>query len=654
MKKTKKVLFLGLDAAMPDLMKKFVQEGNMPNTAKLMDQGVFSRLETVFPPLTAAAWTAIVSGAGSGTNGVPSLMVKHPGEDLDYWHTSFDRNEVLCETLWEVGSRSGLKSALINWPVTFPLGGLDENHGVQVAGSLNPPFRYFYMPLWDVASSAIFSDKLLRCNQIPGRAVQILPKPAEGWSNLPDSYKPVLEFEITVPPTYVEGYKMQVAMYASTEEGYDRVLISETKDGDKAVTDITMGDYGPWIVKNFNARDRVRDGCFRFQLFELSKDGKHFKLYQSSINTAESYCVPDSLTDEVKKAAGTYMEVDDPWAFMDGWMPIELYMEQLGLHADWWGNATKYVLLSREWDLAFSWVGTIDHIEHVLYAGIVPEARVYDPDKAEWCMDKIRTTYKQVDDNIGKILDAVNLEETMVILISDHGFTHLDWNPYVKEHLARKGLLDYMLDLTHDDPSNLSINWGNTKCHPLEPCHAHIFINLKGRDPKGIVDPKDYKKVQNEIINALMDMKDPETGENVVAIAVTKEESAALGIQEGPGYDRIGDVVYAWKPGYMSHPFIYRTSVKYRDGSERIISNPELYEPAVLCGNFTGVHLALPSLHSMHACMVMAGPGMSKYERKFPAKIIDVAPTISKILGIDVPKDAEGGVLFDVIDRIQK
>ena len=52
----KKILFLGLDAAMPDLVKKFVGEGVMPNTAKLMEQGVFSRLETVFPPLTAAAW----------------------------------------------------------------------------------------------------------------------------------------------------------------------------------------------------------------------------------------------------------------------------------------------------------------------------------------------------------------------------------------------------------------------------------------------------------------------------------------------------------------------------------------------------------------------------------------------------------------------
>lgn len=650
----KKILFLGLDAAMPDLVKKFVDEGNMPNTARLMDQGVFTRLETVFPPLTAAAWTAIVSGAGAGTNGVPSLMVKHPGEDLDFWHTSFDRNEVLCETLWDVAKRLGKKTALINWPVTFPLGAITEEDGVQLAGSLNPPFRYFYMPLWDVASSAVFSNKRLRCNQIPGRAIQVQTKEAEGWINLPASHRPVLEFEITVPPTYVEGYKLHVLIYASTPEGYDRMLISETKDASKALTDIAAGDYGPWIVKNFKARDYRRDGRFRFQILELSRDGKEFKLYQSAINMAEPYSVPRSLSREVEAVAGAYMEVDDPWAFMDGWMDDRTYLEQLGLHADWWGKATKYVLENNEWDLAFSWVGTIDHIEHVLYSGIEPKARVYDPDRADWCMNMIRRTYMQVDANIGRILEGIDLDNTYVVLISDHGMTHLDWNPYVKEHLRLNGLLEYVLDLTNDDPSNLSINWQKTKCHPLEPCHAHIFINLKGRDPKGIVEPEDYEKVQQEIIRALYSMKDPETGESVVALAITKQESGTLGIFEGPGYDRVGDVIYAWKPGYMSHPFIYRTSVKYRDGTERIISNPELYEPAVLCGNFTGVHLALPSLHDMHALMIMAGPGVSKYERRYPAKIIDVAPTISKILDIDVPRDAEGGVLYDIIDRIDK
>lgn len=56
----------------------------------------------------------------------------------------------------------------------------------------------------------------------------------------------------------------------------------------------------------------------------------------------------------------------------------------------------------------------------------------------------------------------------------------------------------------------------------------------------------------------------------------------------------------------------------------------------------------------MHALFIMAGPDTSKYERKFTGRIIDIAPTISKILGIDAPRDAEGGVMYDVIDSLKK
>lgn len=660
MSKAKKILFLGLDAAMPDLLKKFAAEGNMPNFKKLMDKGVFSRVETVFPPLTAAGWSAIVTGCGCGTAGIPSLMVKLPGEDLDQWHTSFDRRMLLSQTLWEVGEKVGKKIALVNWPVTFPVEtktgecAIRSEHSCQVGAALNPPFRYFYMPLWDVASSSMFATEKYCCNQIPGRAVVIQPVPAEGWENLPDSTLPPLEFKITVPPTYVKGWEMNVLIYAKGK-GYDRVLISDDKNAANAVADLGKLEYSKWITKHFEARDYPRNGRFRFQLIALSEDGKFVKLYQSAINTAENYTIPPKMTKEIDDNVGVYMEVDDPWGFMDGWIPMEVYMDQLQQHADWWGKATKYTLESRDWDMAFSWVGTIDHIEHVLYGGIEPKSRVYDPKKADWCWECIRNVYRQVDQNIGRILEAVDLDNTIVAIVSDHGFTHLDWNPYVKEILHKAGLLEYVLDLTTDDPSNLKIDWSKTKCHPLEPCHAHIFINLKGRDPHGIVDPKDYYKVQQEIIKALYEIKDPETGDSAVALAVTRDEAATLGIIPSKGYDRVGDVVYAWKPGFMSHPFIYRVGVKYRDGTERIMANPEIMEEARLCKNFTGVHLCLPTVPDMHAVMVLSGADMPAYDRGDKvAKIIDIAPTVSRILDIPVPEDAEGGVLYDVMDRIKE
>jgi hypothetical protein len=90
----------------------------------------------------------------------------------------------------------------MNWPVTFPL---KIDNGIQLAASLNPPFRYFYMPLWDIASSAVFSTRKERCNQVPGRAVQVTLDPASGWKNLPGHSGIPLEIEIQVPPTYAMG-----------------------------------------------------------------------------------------------------------------------------------------------------------------------------------------------------------------------------------------------------------------------------------------------------------------------------------------------------------------------------------------------------------------------------------------------------------------
>ena len=107
-----KLLMLGLDAALPDLIAKFTEEGSMPVVKKLIERGWFSRMITTFPPLTAAAWGAITTGAGPGTAAVPSLMVHKPGEPLDKWHTSFCRHILEAETLWEAAGKTGNKTTM--------------------------------------------------------------------------------------------------------------------------------------------------------------------------------------------------------------------------------------------------------------------------------------------------------------------------------------------------------------------------------------------------------------------------------------------------------------------------------------------------------------------------------------------------------------
>jgi len=638
-----KLLILGLDAALPDLLRRFADEGALPALAGLMRRGVFARALTTFPPLTAAAWSAIVTGAGPGSTGVPSLMVHLPGEPLDAWHTSFDRRIQLAETLWEAGLRAGRVPALVNWPVTWPMG---LERGVQVAAALNPPFRFFYMPLFDIASSSFFATRRFPCNQVPGRMVVVTPAPARDWTSLPPSTRPPLEITVDVPPTYARGVRYHVAILATGDAGYDHLLVAPRRDGQAAVARLRVGELSDWITETFETASGRRRGRFRFQLIALSPDAHDVRLYVTAINTAEPYTIPAELTPALEAAAGPYMEVDDPWAFMDGWIPLEAFTAQLTPHTTWWTRATPHVLAACDWDLAFSWVGTIDHVQHVLYGGIEPRARTYDPASADRWLRVIRDVYREVDEGVARILQAVDLDRTVVLAVSDHGFTHLDVFPFLKYCLAEAGLMAFTLDPASGE---MLVDWARTKCYPLEPGHAHIFINLKGRDPQGCVDPRDYSRVQDEIIDALMRLRDPVTGEPIVAAAVRKEDARLLGVHEGRGYDRIGDVLYAWKPGYMANPYVYRAAVKYRDGTERIIVNTEKFEASRLLHNFTGAHLTLPTVREMHAAAILAGPGVRHAWPEQPINLIDLAPTLAHLLGIPTPRDAEGHVLHAML-----
>ncbi|MEW6667684.1 MAG: alkaline phosphatase family protein [Thermodesulfobacteriota bacterium] len=642
----KKLLMLGLDAALPDLLRRFTEEGSMPHCRRLMDQGFFSRVITTFPPLTAAAWGAITSGAGPGTAGIPSLMVHEPGEPLDRWHTSFDRRMLRAETLWEAGARADKRTLLMNWPVTYPL---KIDKGIQLAASLNPPFRYFYMPLWDIASSSIFSTRKERCNQVPGRAVQVTLRPASGWKNLPDHSGPALEIEsIDVPPTYAKGRTYHVLVLDSEGRGLDRVIVSPVKDVSRAVADLREGRRSAWITESFiDSKGETRKGRFYFRLVRAG-GREDFRLYQSAINTAETLTLPAELTDELIRAAGPYMEVDDPWAYMDGWVGMDFYLDQLTQHNDWWEKATRFGLGRADWDMAFTWVGTIDHVQHVFYGGICPATSYYNEQEAPQALQAIRRVYAEVDERIGRILQDVNLEETLVCVVSDHGFSAIEWNPYLKHHLAKAGLIRFELDY---ESNQMKIDWSRTKAFPLEPCHAHIFVNLKGRDPQGIVEPADYGRVQEEIIDALMSMRDPVTGKRVVALALRKEEAGTLGVHAQQGFDRIGDVLFGLRPQYMANPFVYPVGVKYRDGTERLIPNPEGYEPAQLHRNFTGVHLALPAIPEMHAAVILAGAGQKKVHRQIPINVTDLAPTLAHLLGWPVPRNAEGDVLKEMLEE---
>ena len=273
----------------------------------------------------------LLPGQAPGTAAIPSLMVHEPGEPLDKWHTSLDWRMLKAETLWEAGARAGLLMVLVNWPVTFPL---KIDNGIQLAASLNPPFRYFYMPLWDIASSSVFSTRKERCNQVPGRAVVVRPRPASDWVNVPKHHGTPLEMSIQVPPVYARGPSYQVLILDSTGDGYDRVLITQSKDASHAAADLHQGERSGWLMETFQTEAGERCCMTDFHLEEL-EGADSLKLYQSAINTAEAFTLPAELTDELIEVAGPYMKWTIRGPIWMAGVSLDFYLEPMTAHNDW-------------------------------------------------------------------------------------------------------------------------------------------------------------------------------------------------------------------------------------------------------------------------------------------------------------------------------
>ena len=135
-----------------------------------------------------------------------------------------------------------------------------------------------------------------------------------------------------------------------------------------------------------------------------------------------------------------------------------------------------------------------------------------------------RQVYIQTDNYIGEFLELVE-EGWTILIVSDHGQTTPEHDPAtfrlntggVNAYDMRKlGYTVLKKDETGKDIPE--IDWTKTTAHTASYCH--IFINLKGRDPFGIVDPADKYELEEKIMTDLYGLRDEKAGHRSLALAL--------------------------------------------------------------------------------------------------------------------------------------
>lgn len=616
-----KVMILGLDAPIAHRLIALAKEGVLPNIGGLMERGVVAENCLVpYPTITSSNWTSIATGAWPGTHGITGYSVHNPGDPLDVIHDGFDSSDNRSETLWEVAEREGRRSIVFDWPASWPPKIRD---GIVIGGG------GVGVNSWRVAHHnqrkgvTLGSYQLFSTEEYPF-STPVDFAPAKGWKNLEfdNALEARVELALDAPPegsaNDVEPRSWYILILDSNGDGYDRLLISESRDVGEAFADISPGQWTPNIELDFETRTGTKRGAFRCKLLTLSPDAREFKLYVTIINALEGWSYPEEIASEIRSSDGLPSPRDGYFPLMLGWIDLETLVELAEFQHTWTADALCYLLANKEWDLLFLHSHCPDWMYHTFSSSLDPLTNPNGGDRGMHVRAETRL-YQSLDGMIGRILEHAD-EDTLVVITSDHGAKAKHRRFMVRDLLVEKGLTVPLesegtgaAGIHGEAP--MAIDWSNTRAFAQRICY--VYVNLRGRDPDGIVEPgREYEDVRNEIIRILYDYTDPETGLKPVSLALKREDARILGLYG----DTIGDVVYALDPDF---------------GGEH--------------GNFlptTGYGIG-----SMKGLLIMAGPGLRRaatLERS--VWLTDIVPTICHLAELPIPRDSEGAIIHQAFE----
>ncbi len=278
----------------------------------------------------------------------------------------------------------------------------------------------------------------------------------------------------------------------------------------------------------------------------------------------------------------------------------------------------RHFLSEEKWDFFMTVIMSIDRAQHTLWKFFDREHPRYveDPELEEGLLE----LHKQIDAEIAKTLELVP-PDTAVILISDHGAKRMYYRVNANEILAEEGFLKLRekpkkpTGLTELDQKGL-IDWEHTLAYALGAYVAQVFINVRGRDPKGIVRPgEEYLSVREQVADLLASVRGPD-GEKLDNRMFMREEA-----YRGEKLDLMPDLT------------VYFDNLHY--GSNEAIGFGSPYSLETAKGPDD-------SNHGEFGMFVLRDPEERVKGRADELAIEDLCPTVLDLLGVPIPPGLDG------------
>ena len=295
-------------------------------------------------------------------------------------------------------------------------------------------------------------------------------------------------------------------------------------------------------------------------------------------------------------------------------------------------------------DLVFAVLETPDRLQHLYYRYMDPKEEPYHSDAARAIRPAVNECFKVMDDIIGLLTDYAG-DRGGVIVCSDHGFTaweaSVHTNRLLEEwgylklktsgrlmrsgiggravHLARR-VLPVRIRRAARHRAGAAIDWDKTKAFATVYYQQGFFVNLRGREPHGIVDESDYERLRSEITERFTTLRGPDGDAAVDRVWLSEDAFQGDAVEGAP------DAMF-----------------EVRDSRWQLDDELHHAEPVT-------DHRDLPrGGHHPDGIVVVAGPGV-KAGATIGGSIMDVTPTLLDQAGLKVPEGLDGSVLTSAFE----
>ncbi len=671
-----KVMMIGFDGADPYVVKRMVAEGRLPNFKKIAEMGVTTEdydMLGSFPSVTPPNWATIATGNWPISHGITDFWNHTLGKTLELVENNWDSRRFETELIWETAVKAGKRSLVLNycgaWPPRFPSDKL-----VMIDGTSTIPLMRAYLdgqkvltlkkgdfkitlqgkeventsddcivtkeqialfgkadenalaqtdefgaqfdPLYDrdvLIMDDILVQGMKQKKALGGTDADKMESPLkapEGWSIALD------ESALAAVVPLNNGLVRRYAVVTANEEGkYDTLSWYDSRKNETPMATLKVGEWSDFIYDEYFENDEKVKVAYKLRLMHLAEDGSECKIFYTNATNMENYdyFYPQEMAEAMYKEIGPLT----PMArFTEPDFPVladEIAMESFDMIFDWHIDATNYMMDAYpDWELFYTHIHPQDLVNHFFIDRAIPGT----DDNWETFKGYIEELYEMEDRYLGAMLERLD-ENTSIVVTSDHGAVPKGVGVESAEFSSGQGIvLNVMEKLGYTKSYRVpgerfaKIDWSQTRA--VIQRGNYIYVNLKGREPYGIVEPEDYDKLIEDIISDLYAYRDPHTGRRVVSFCLDREEMKQIGM----GGPHVGDIFVQQQCCFIDQ----------HNGAPTTCTNEG---------------------YSLNNLFMMAGAGIKEgVVLTRPVRANEIVPTICELMESPMCAGAEGGPIY--------